>query len=151
NRRDTDWQRRHVPEWLVDLIDQRRPAQSARQTLLVESLAQRVDVELEQQRTHEEPVLLNCPLGGDRNTKWGSMREPSSRNGTRLRAPDAMETLQIASHGVHRLVRQRVRNERLESGYGFPSIRPVQSTRLNWAGGTWSATEKSKPAVTRSQ
>jgi hypothetical protein len=37
------------------------------------------------------------------------------------------------------------------TGYGLSPMRPVHSTRLNCAGGTWSASEKSKLAVTRSQ
>src|ERR1700720_1673254 len=36
-------------------------------------------------------------------------------------------------------------------GYGLAPIRPVHSTLLNRAGGTWSASEKSKPAVTSAQ
>jgi hypothetical protein len=36
----------------------------------------------------------------------------------------------------------------LMAGYGLGPIRPAHSTLLNRAGGTWSAWEKSKPAVT---
>src|ERR1700730_6227502 len=37
------------------------------------------------------------------------------------------------------------------AGYGLLPMRPVHITRLNWAGGTWSASEKSNPAVTLAQ
>src|SRR6202022_1678614 len=37
------------------------------------------------------------------------------------------------------------------AGYGLLPIRPVHSTLLNCAGGTWSASEKSNPAVTLAQ
>src|SRR5689334_16460166 len=36
----------------------------------------------------------------------------------------------------------------LMAGYGLRLIRPAHSTLLNRTGGTWSAWEKSKPAVT---
>ena len=38
-----------------------------------------------------------------------------------------------------------------KAGYGLPPISPFHSTLLNWAVGTWSASEKLKPAVTLSQ
>src|SRR3984893_222009 len=82
-----------------------------------------------------------------------------------------METHNAVSHGAHthRLFQGKKTDEEGRSaqrrssssfvpvawprraGYGLLPIRPVHSTLLNWAGGTWSASEKSKPAVTLAQ
>src|ERR1700730_4835034 len=82
-----------------------------------------------------------------------------------------METHNAVSHGAHthRLFQGKKTDDEERSsqrrssssfvpaawprsaGYGLLPIRPVHSTLLNWAVGTWSASEQSKPAVTLAQ